>query len=1305
MRVTCLMARRDLSLGRKQPKRRPSPFIRLRVQWASTLEAMGGHRMDRESLRRLSVMSLMVACLLAMPLTLLGEAGATNSGIPPSEAVAPSRPEIIPPVTSKVLVYDDDWMHTPTGPERALAALGIPCTKVASPTDFVTQLGAQEWDLVIFANENALITVGTLDALQNYLTISPNHKAIVQTWKAGSFPSHPLWAALGIGSPVNFTAPQALHWWSPYHPLFNRPNEVPEFTTFNGTTASVFGAAFTLTGPAGPGLGGFADTPTAGQAGVVLRPDNRTIYKGLLDFCNDQDADGNGTWDVQEWWENAIRTLYPHAWRVLFVMSDQWGVSTDLNHIALYPDIQSVSTFDASSDTPTLAQLKAYDVVVVWSANPPYADPTLLGDRLADYIDAGGRVLCPSLNWDPPTYVIGGRFVSGGYTPLLGVGLNLFAYSTLGTFNPSHRLFWGASSANSYYRDRTSLAPGATLVASWADGWPFVATLGRVVAINAYVGGYSVNQTSGDITTLFHNAIAYLTSPRVLLARADVNGSGPALTALLNMGDIALVDEMDVHAVTPTLDQLRAYDLVLTWSNNPYADSVGMGDVLADYSDAGFPVILSTFNWFGSPFGMDGRIMGPSYNPLVKTGADSFSISTLGNYSPASPLMQGVSELSAYYRDTAGFNDPASTHIASWADGRAAVGTLGRVTAINSYLGGATPHPSGDVTTLVHNAMTSLFYLTAIASADTYAGSADLPVQLAGAVTGGAPPYTYAWEFGDGGTSTDQNPSHTYTGPGTFEVAFTATDELGRTDSARRFNIVVGPPLAIAPTAAPTFGVVPLPVAFAANATDGTPPYTYDWDYGDGTAHGATASPTHTYAGVGSYTPTLTVVDNQGHVASWPGVLITVNPVLGVTANAVPTSGSAPMPVSFSSTPTGGIPPYTYNWDFGDGTAHGTTQNPSHTYDAAGVYTATLTVTDSDSPAASASAPAITITVGAPLSAGASANPTSGSAPMPVAFTGTVSGGTPPYTYNWNYGDGTAHGTTQSPSHTYASAGTFSATLTVTDNQSHSVTTSPITISVGPPLSVSGSGYPTSGSAPMPVSFSSAPTGGTPPYSYDWNYGDGSAHGTTQNPSHTYASAGSFTASLTVSDSASHTASITPISLTVTAPLSGSASATPSSGSVPFTTTLAATASGGTPPYAYGWNFGDGSASGSGQSVGHTYNSIGTFTATVTVTDSAPSPHSVTATTTVTVKPPPPVIALMKKASPPFTIVVTGSNLQNGIQVYINGSLWGSVLWKNTGKIKLTGGASLKAVVPKGVPATFRFVNPDTGEVTTTWSW
>ncbi len=84
---------------------------------------------------------------------------------------------------------------------------------------------------------------------------------------------------------------------------------------------------------------------------------------------------------------------------------------------------------------------------------------------------------------------------------------------------------------------------------------------------------------------------------------------------------------------------------------------------------------------------------------------------------------------------------------------------------------------------------------------------------------------------------------------------------------------------------------------------------------------------------------------------------------------------------------------------------------------------------------------------------------------------------------------------------------------------------------------------------------------------------------------------------------------------------------------------------------------------------------------------------------------PPPVITSMAKLGSPFRINVSGSNLQQGIKVKINGNLWSNVKWLSTSNIKIKGGSSLKSLVPKGVDTTFTFINPDGGETTVSWKY
>lgn len=132
----------------------------------------------------------------------------------------------------------------------------------------------------------------------------------------------------------------------------------------------------------------------------------------------------------------------------------------------------------------------------------------------------------------------------------------------------------------------------------------------------------------------------------------------------------------------------------------------------------------------------------------------------------------------------------------------------------------------------------------------------------------------------------------------------------------------------------------------------------------------------------------------------------------------------------------------------------------------------------------------------------------------------------------------------------------------------------------------------------------------------------------------------------------------------------------------------------------YQWSFGDGATSTS-KSPSHTYASGGSYNWSLTVSADGKTCTKSGSISIVT----PPTVTLIKKVTPPFTIVVTGANFASGIAVYIDGAQWTNVLWKNAGKVKLNGGASLKAAVPKGTTHTFRLVNPDGGSVSTAWGW
>jgi hypothetical protein len=175
--------------------------------------------------------------------------------------------------------------------------------------------------------------------------------------------------------------------------------------------------------------------------------------------------------------------------------------------LSSYPDIGSVTSWDARASTPTLTDLSIYDVVITWN-NYQYVDPVALGNVLADYVDNGGKVIESVFVWYSATE-LGGRFRSGGYEPFVSTGAgNHFAFANLGTRDAVHPIMAGVTAASDRYRDYTNLASGAYLVASWTDGEEFVATKGNVVAINSFLGdGY---QWTGDVGKIVHNSIVYL---------------------------------------------------------------------------------------------------------------------------------------------------------------------------------------------------------------------------------------------------------------------------------------------------------------------------------------------------------------------------------------------------------------------------------------------------------------------------------------------------------------------------------------------------------------------------------------------------------------------------------------------------------------------------------------------------------------------------------------------------------------------------------------------------------------------------
>ncbi|MFL6139376.1 MAG: PKD domain-containing protein [Frankiaceae bacterium] len=203
----------------------------------------------------------------------------------------------------------------------------------------------------------------------------------------------------------------------------------------------------------------------------------------------------------------------------------------------------------------------------------------------------------------------------------------------------------------------------------------------------------------------------------------------------------------------------------------------------------------------------------------------------------------------------------------------------------------------------------------------------------------------WSWNWGDGTTATGPRSTHAYAAGGTYNVTLTVTDNSGATATDTTQVTVTGGNQA--PVASFTSTCTGLSCSFDASASvdnDGSIA-SYAWTFGDGgTATGKT--PTHPYAGGGTFTVTLTVTDNQGAPGATSQQVTVTAPNQAPTASFTASCGGT-LTCSFdaggSFDSDGTI--VSYAWDFGDG-ATGTGKTTTHPYGSAGSRTVTLTVTD-----------------------------------------------------------------------------------------------------------------------------------------------------------------------------------------------------------------------------------------------------------------------------------------------------------------------------------------------------------------------
>ncbi len=228
-------------------------------------------------------------------------------------------------------------------------------------------------------------------------------------------------------------------------------------------------------------------------------------------------------------------------------------------------------------------------------------------------------------------------------------------------------------------------------------------------------------------------------------------------------------------------------------------------------------------------------------------------------------------------------------------------------------------------------------------AANITSGDAPLAVRFTDLSTGG--PTSWAWTFGDGTTSAEQNPVHVYTTQGTYSVNLIASNSAGSDTETRRGYITVSQSLkaAFTYTTSNPDNTAPLSVAFT-DASEGRP-LRYTWQFGDGYIS-TDRNPIHNYPNPGTYNVTLTVLNLGGTDATTQTIL--VKSPLVAEFFGIPTQGSVPLTVQFTDNSIG--TPERWFWSFGDGQfmeiTNPANKNVIHTYNAAGNYTVQLSVTD-----------------------------------------------------------------------------------------------------------------------------------------------------------------------------------------------------------------------------------------------------------------------------------------------------------------------------------------------------------------------
>jgi len=396
-----------------------------------------------------------------------------------------------------------------------------------------------------------------------------------------------------------------------------------------------------------------------------------------------------------------------------------------------------------------------------------------------------------------------------------------------------------------------------------------------------------------------------------------------------------------------------------------------------------------------------------------------------------------------------------------------------------------------------------------------------------------------------------------------------------------------------------------LPFNSTASAGGGEP--AFDWDFGDGSAHGTEQNVTHAYADPGTYDWVLTVTSEDDTCVEEGSILIEIPCTISCGAGASPTAGEAPLTVAFDAAATadhcdGEV---LYSWTFGDG-ATSLLQNPSHVYETAGTYSWFFSASADGEACTKQGTISVTDQPGCTVTCTASVEPGQGPAPLLVTHTATADAMncTASPVFLWRFGDG-ATSTEPEGTHTYAEPGTYLWELLVEANgvtcsRSGSVAVEPTLCTVD--CTASASPDPVRAGDEVRFTATVDAVGCTGDPTYLWTFGDG-ATSLEQNPTHAYGAVGDYSWTFTAEIQGVVCTKAGALTVTDPCTVACSAAAEPLLGIVPLNVAFSAAAetSNCLEPAAFHWDFGDGVTS-MDQNPVHTYSVSGEYDWTMTAT-------------------------------------------------------------------------------------------------------